>query len=75
MYHCLDATDSAPQSASLASALTESQPNKQTTNAWDPIAEMCQQLTQGITGLTEEQKPAANVSASRSAATAAKQGL
>lgn len=49
--------ESPPQSASLASALTETGPSKEAVQAWDPIAEMCQQLTKGLTGLdSQEQK-------------------
>ncbi|XP_067938580.1 protein numb-like isoform X1 [Watersipora subatra] len=47
--------ESPPQSAKLASALTGNESGKQA-EALDPIAEMCQQLTRGLTGLDNEEK-------------------
>ncbi|KAF6026457.1 hypothetical protein EB796_015231 [Bugula neritina] len=48
-----------PQPATLASALTDTAPQKPSGDAWDPIAEMCQQLTKGLTGLNSEEPKSA----------------
>ena len=45
--------------STLASALTDTAPSKQAVQAWDPIAEMCQQLTKGLTGLNDDPSAAA----------------
>ena len=45
--------------STLASAITDTAPSKQAVQAWDPIAEMWQQLTKGLTGLNDDPSAAA----------------
>ena len=54
---------SPPPSANLASALTDQAPSQG--NGFDPIAEMCQQLTKGLTGLASDENKNTAAAAAR----------
>lgn len=49
-----------PQSTSTARAITDAggANSAPIVDDWDPIAEMCQQLTKGLTGLSSEESKA-----------------